>query len=80
MFDSEEDMQYEWVDAPDGNTPQVDMILNHRLRMDTSTSAPFGIRPSNTDHVKGKEASELDKQDFDYFVRAPFLLQFRMSD
>ncbi|KAL8975191.1 MAG: hypothetical protein Q9197_000583 [Variospora fuerteventurae] len=52
MFDSEEDMQYEWVDAPNGNTPQVDMILNHRLRMDTS-----------------KEASELDKQDFDYFVK-----------
>lgn len=52
MFDDEEDMQYEWVDAADANAPQVDMILKHRLRTDTS-----------------KEASDLDKQDFDYFVK-----------
>ncbi|KAL8757476.1 MAG: hypothetical protein Q9184_004192 [Pyrenodesmia sp. 2 TL-2023] len=54
MFDDEEDMQYEWVDAPDGNVPQVDCILRHRLRTDTKT---------------GKEASDLDKQDFDYYVK-----------
>lgn len=70
MFDSEEDMQYEWVDAPDGNVPQVDMILKHRLRIDTSTPAPFENLPSNTNNREGKEASNLDKQDFDYFVRA----------
>ncbi|KAI4193274.1 MAG: hypothetical protein LQ346_003969 [Caloplaca aetnensis] len=52
MFDDEEDMQYQWVDAPDGNIPQVDCILRHRLRTDTS-----------------KEASDLDKQDFDYYVK-----------
>lgn len=38
MFDDEEDMQYEWVEAPDGIIPQVDIILKHRLREDTSTS------------------------------------------
>ena len=36
MFNDEDDMQYEWVDAPDGNVPQVDVILQHRLRADTS--------------------------------------------
>lgn len=36
MFNDEDDMQYEWVDAPDGNIPQVDIILQHRLREDTS--------------------------------------------
>ncbi|KAL8785229.1 MAG: hypothetical protein Q9213_003498 [Squamulea squamosa] len=52
MFNDEEDMQYEWVDAPDGIISQVDIILQHRLRSDTS-----------------KEASELDKQDFEYYVK-----------
>ncbi|KAI4224265.1 MAG: hypothetical protein L6R36_004798 [Xanthoria steineri] len=52
MFNDEDDMQYEWVDAPDGNIPQVDIILQHRLREDTS-----------------KEASDLDKQDFEYYVK-----------
>ncbi|KAL8738090.1 MAG: hypothetical protein Q9181_001076 [Wetmoreana brouardii] len=52
MFDDEEDMQYEWVMAPDGNIPQVEMILKHRLREDTT-----------------KEASDLDKQDFEYYVK-----------
>ncbi|KAL8912366.1 MAG: hypothetical protein Q9172_007517 [Xanthocarpia lactea] len=52
MFNDEDDMQYEWVDAPDGNVPQVDVILQHRLRADTS-----------------KEASDLDKQDFEYYVK-----------
>ncbi|KAL9635277.1 MAG: hypothetical protein Q9204_002680 [Flavoplaca sp. TL-2023a] len=51
-FNDEEDMQYEWVDAPNGSVPQVDIILQHRLREDTS-----------------KEASELDKQDFEYYVK-----------
>ncbi|KAL8733731.1 MAG: hypothetical protein Q9166_001924 [cf. Caloplaca sp. 2 TL-2023] len=52
MFNDEEDMEYEWVQAPDGIIPQVDIILRHRLREDTS-----------------KEASDLDKQDFEYFVK-----------
>ena len=36
MFDDEADMQYEWVDAPNGNIQQVDVVLRHRLREDTS--------------------------------------------
>ncbi|KAL8839095.1 MAG: hypothetical protein Q9170_001877 [Blastenia crenularia] len=52
MFDDEEDMEYEWVIAPDGIIRKVDVILKHRLREDTS-----------------KEASVLDKHDFDYFVK-----------
>ncbi|KAL8802117.1 MAG: hypothetical protein Q9200_006698 [Gallowayella weberi] len=52
MFNDEDDLEYEWVDAPDGNVPQVDIILRYRLQEDTS-----------------KEASELDKQDFEYYVK-----------
>ncbi|KAL8948551.1 MAG: hypothetical protein Q9222_005273 [Ikaeria aurantiellina] len=51
MFD-EEEVGYDWVTPEDGSIPQVDVILKHRLREDTS-----------------KEASELDKQDFEYFVK-----------
>ncbi|KAI4180548.1 MAG: hypothetical protein L6R41_007174, partial [Letrouitia leprolyta] len=62
MFDDEEDMQYEWVDAADANVPQVDMILRHRLRTDTKFKR-MGLTVE-----LGKEASDLDKQDFDYFT------------
>ncbi|KAL8689405.1 MAG: hypothetical protein Q9218_004917 [Villophora microphyllina] len=69
MFDDEEDMQYEWVTAPDGYVPQVDQILKHRLREDTSKMAAVVVRTTHVNHVAGKEASDLDKQDFEYFVK-----------
>lgn len=47
MFNDEDDMQYEWVDAPDGNIPQVDIILQHRLREDTSMRfSQYRFRPN----------------------------------
>lgn len=73
MFDDEEDIQYEWVTAPDGYVPQVDQILKHRLREDTSMATAVIGKAINADHSIGKEASELDKQDFEYFV-SPFQL------
>lgn len=79
MFDDEEDMQYEWVDAPDGNVPQVDMILKHRLRRDTSTLAHVRVHLTKTNQDVAKEASEHDKQDFDYFVRPTPLWGSSMS-
>ncbi|KAL8969664.1 MAG: hypothetical protein Q9183_001891 [Haloplaca sp. 2 TL-2023] len=51
-FEDEDDRGYEWVAAPDGIIHQVDEILKHRLREDTS-----------------KEASDLEKQDYEYFVK-----------
>lgn len=68
MFDDEEDMQYEWVAAPDGNVPQVDQILKHRLREDTSTPAKIKAHTPQANDDLGKEASDLDKQDFEYYV------------
>ncbi|KAL9580649.1 MAG: hypothetical protein Q9212_004368 [Teloschistes hypoglaucus] len=69
MFDDEEDIQYEWVTAPDGYIPQVDQILKHRLREDTSMATAVIGEAINADHSVGKEASELDKQDFEYFIK-----------
>ncbi|KAL9604549.1 MAG: hypothetical protein Q9219_000514 [cf. Caloplaca sp. 3 TL-2023] len=69
MFDDEEDMEYEWVAAPDGIIPQVDVILKHRLREDTSTMAHLESNLFEAHQDTGKEASDLDKQDFDYFVK-----------
>lgn len=68
MFDDEEDMQYEWVTAPDGYIPQVDQILKHRLREDTSMVTTAIGKANIADRRVGKEASDLDKQDFEYFV------------
>ena len=78
IFNDDEDIltpNY-WPTGPEENSPAIDVVLDHRLREDTSEYILTGLCNSKLTMDLGEEMANPGRDDFEYYVSASSFVCF----